>query len=239
MSISLGTLSFGVEADTSKLDKDLDKSEKKISRFSMLGVQRFNSLNSFNINAGLKKIDSLNNKLQKTQRESQNTINEIQELENQMNKIKARIAETSGLNITYDKSQGTSNRMTTTQYQSKLDELALEDKEYQKLLNKQIKLTQKSEEQAMAIGRTKEQMAGLNTQITKASTQQGISNTFSGIGKNLKSAVSSIGKAIKSTLKWSAVFFGIGGAISLISRGVNSYLKIITITTKWNMKQEY
>ena len=82
MSISLGTLSFGVEADTSKLDKDLDKSEKKISRFSMLGVQRFNSLNSFNINAGLKKMDTLNNKLQKTQKESQNTINEIQELEN-------------------------------------------------------------------------------------------------------------------------------------------------------------
>lgn len=224
MSISLGTLSFGVEADTSKLDKNLDKSEKKINRFSMLGVQRFNSLNSFNINGGLKKIDSLNTKLQKTQRESQKTINEIQELENQMNKIKSRIAETSGLNLTFDKSQGTDNRMTTTQYQSKLDTLALEDKEYQKLLNKQIKLTEKSEEQALSIGRTKEQMVGLNSQIKKASTEKGLSNIFKNVGTGIKSAVSSLGTAIKKTLKWSVVLLGAGGIISAISSGINSYL---------------
>ena len=225
MSISLGTLSFGVEADTSKLDKNLDKSEKKINRFSMLGVQRFNSLNSFSINGGLKKIDSLNTKLQKTQRESQKTINEIQELENKMNKIKSKIAETSGLNITFDKSQGTDNRMTTTQYQSKLDNLALEDKEYQKLLNKQIKLTEKSEEQALAIGRTKEQMTGLNSQIKKASTQQGLSNIFKNVGTGIKSAVFSLGTAIKNTLKWSIVLLGAGGIISAISSGISSYLE--------------
>lgn len=65
MSISLGVLSFGVEADTKKLDKNINDADKKINRFSMLGVQRLNSLNSFSINKGKKEIDSLNNKLKK------------------------------------------------------------------------------------------------------------------------------------------------------------------------------
>lgn len=224
MSISLGTLSFGVEADTSKLDKDLNKSEKKISRFSILGVQRFNSLSSFNISGGLKKLDSLNAKLQKTQRESQKTIVEIKEIENQMNKIKTKVADTSGLNIAYDKSQDTGNRMTTTQYQAKLDELALEDKEYQKLLNKQIKLTEKSEEQALAIGRVKEQMTGLNSQIKKASAEQGLNTTFKNVKTNLKSIMSSLGKTIKNTIKWGVVLLGTGGAIRAIISGISSYL---------------
>lgn len=225
MSISLGTLSFGVEADTSKLDKGIEKSEKKISRFSLMGIRSFNSLNSFNVNRAEKQIDSYSNKLEKMKSQSQKTMNEIQNLEHQMNKIKERIGETSGLNLQFEQSQNLPNRMTTNEYSNKLDKLALEDKQYQKLLDKQIKLVEKSEEQGIEIDKVNSKLTTTNQKMNEAKKVQSLNNSFEGIGSRVKQVISGIGSAIKRSIKWGVTILGIGTALGAIRKGINSYLE--------------
>lgn len=224
MSISLGTLSFGVEADTSKLDKDINKSEQKISRFSMLGLQRLNALSSFNINSGTKKIESLNEKIDKLKNKSNEAIGKLEEIDQKMRNIRADIAETSGLNLQYDTSQNTDNRMTTTQYDEKLEKLAMQNKEYQKLVVQEQNLFNKTQQHSAEITKINGKIATIENNISKASKVQGISNIFTSIGAGLKTIGTKIGSAISKTIKWGTVLFGVGGAISFITRGVNAYL---------------
>lgn len=224
MSISLGTLSFGVEADTSKLDKDINKSEQKISRFSMLGLQRLNALNSFNINSGTKKIESLNEKIDKLKNKSSEAAGKLEEIDQKMRNIREDIAETSGLNLQYDTSQNKDNRMTTTQYDEKLEKLAMQNKEYQKLVAQEQNLFNKTQQHSLEITKINGKIATIKNNISEASKVQGISNTFTSIGTGLKNIGTKLGSAIRKTIKWGTVLFGVGGAVSLITRGVNAYL---------------
>jgi len=224
VSISLGTLSFGVEADTSKLDKDINKSEKKISRFSMLGVQSLNALNSFNIGSGVKKVESLNEKIDKLKSKSVEASGKLEEIDQKMRKIRADIAETSGLNLEYDTSQNGDSRMTTTQYDEKLEKLAMQNKEYQKLVTQEQNLFNKTQQHSAEISKINGKISSINNNISKASKVQGVSNTFTSIGTELKNIGSRIKNAITKTMKWGSVLVGVGGAIGLIRRGINSYL---------------
>lgn len=165
--LNLGIIGFGVRGDTSKLDKNLDKSEKKINRFAMLGLRAFNSLNSTSTSKTTKEIDNLNSRLEKTQREAQRTMQQIQMLESEMNSAKLKIADNKGLNLEYNNPTG-AGQMSKKEYNSRLDALALEDKQYSKLLDKQIKLVEKSEEQGFKISElnTKLEQANLNLDKT-------------------------------------------------------------------------
>lgn len=224
MGISLGTLSFGVEADTSKLDKDINKSEKKISRFSMIGVQSLNALSKFNINSGAKKIESLNDKIDKLKTKSNEAASKLEEIDQKMRKIRSDIAETSGLNLQYDTSQNTGNRMTTTQYDEKLEQLAMQNREYQKLVSQEQNLFNKTQQHSAEISKINGKIISINNNMSQASKIQGINNTITSMGTGLKKIGSRLGSAVGKTLKWGAVLFGVGGAIRLITSGVNAYL---------------
>lgn len=221
MALSLGTINFGVEAETSQLDSELNKSEKKISRFANLGLRNFSKLNNVSTAKINKQLDSTKDKLAKNERQAQRTLNEIKDLENKMNKLKTNIANTSGLNLQYDISQKTSKPMTTTQYSDKLDKLALENAEYNKLLNKQIKLTEKSEEQALTIGKCKERISAMKAEINSASKSNFFKKGFTKVnqqvktlGQNLKRNVGTTIKMLGSMLLMSVVFGTINKAIS-------------------------
>lgn len=221
MALSLGTINFGVDADISKLDDNLNKSEGKISRFSNFALKNFGKLNNVSIGKFGKQMDTMQDKLAKNERQAQRTINQIEELESKMNSIKAKIAETSGLNLKFDTSQNTNKPMTTTNYQSQLDKLALEDAEYSKLLAKQIKLTEKSEEQGFEIARNKEKMAQLKQEIDNTSKSSFFKGGFSkvgaqvkNIGKSLKQNISMNIKMLGSMLLMSTVFGTINKAMS-------------------------
>lgn len=222
MSISLGTLSFGVEANTSKLDKDINKSEQKISRFSMLGLQRLNSLNSFNINTGIKNINSLSEKLDKLQDKSKQTS---QKYENMCKLMTTRGQELKAmLDFQFNTSQNTSNRMTTTEYNDRLNKILNEDKQYQKLKAKAWDLYNANTNINKEIDRTNQKLTNTNKTMNEARKIKGINNTFNGIGNGLKTMGSRIGNMITKTIKWGTVLFGVGGAVSFITRGVNAYL---------------
>lgn len=225
MSISLGVLSFGVEADTKKLDKNINDADKKINRFSMIGVQRLNSLNSFNVSKGKKEIDSLNNKLRKTQSESSKTQAKLEQIDQKMRELRSNIAETSGLNLQYDMSQNSNKRMTTTEYDEKLEKLAMEDKEYQKLVDKEQQLYLRSQQHSESIDTIKTKISQVGKETEKAGKIRGFNNTIKTLGSGIKNISSRMGNILKKTLQWSSILFGVGGVISVITRGINSYLE--------------
>ena len=221
MALSLGIINFGVEADTTQLDNKLDKSEQKISRFANAGLRNFGKLNNVSINKINKQLNTTHEKLEKNQRQAQRTLNEIQELENAMNKIKSRVADTSGLNLKFDTSQKTKKPMSTTEYSDKLDKLALEDAEYNKILNKQIKLVEKAEEQAITIGKCKEKISIMKNELNNASKSNFFKTGFtkinkqvSTLGQNIKRNVGMTLKMLGSMLVMSVVFGTINKAIS-------------------------
>lgn len=222
MSISLGVLSFGVEADTKKLDKNINDADKKINRFSMLGVQRLNSLNSFNINSASKKIDTLNEKLEKLQDKSKQASQKYENMCKMMTDRGTQLKEI--LDFEFDTSQNTKNRMTTTEYNDRLSKILEEDKQYQKLKSKAWDLYHTNTNISKEIDRTNQKLTNVNKTMNKAGKIQGFNNTINSIGNGIKNISSKIGSVISKTLKWGIALLGVGGAVSLIARGVNSYL---------------
>lgn len=114
-----------------------------------------------------------------------------------MRTIRNNIAETSGLNLQYDTSQSSNKRMTTTEYDEKLEKLAMEDKAYQKLVEKEQELYLKSEQHGESINNIRTKISQVGKETEKAGKIQGFTNTIKNIGSGIKNISGRLGNILK------------------------------------------
>lgn len=128
-----------------------------------------NNVNSSMQNTGKTspKIERLNEQLQKVQSEFSKADMQAKELDKTLDNIRSNLADKSGLKLQYETSQKTSSPISKKEYESKLDKLVEEDKEYNKILNKQIKLTEQTEKHAQSISTIKGKLQEAGKEIEK------------------------------------------------------------------------